>query len=114
MALRIAARVKGGTRAITVQKNIAFNVDWAYNVHLWDTAAVGRNGPGSSVALVAQHQMSAAIADAPPAGSAAALCTSARQRRRVEGVGREAPGAPAGCAVGGEPGGVERVVGNRA
>lgn len=65
MALRIAARVKGGTRAITVQKNIAFNVDWAYNVHLWDTAAVGRNGPGSSVALVAQHQMSAAIADAP-------------------------------------------------
>lgn len=60
VALRLADSPKGGTRGITVQKNIFGFADWVYNVHLWDTAEPGREG-GRSVAHLASHDMSAAL-----------------------------------------------------
>lgn len=76
VALRLAPSTNGqGTRGITVQKNIAYNVDWTYNVHTWDTSRPGRAGHiGSSIDLVAQFQMHEAIPDARTPANPRRLC----------------------------------------
>lgn len=59
VGLRLARSKDGASvRGITVQKNVAFGVDWIYNVHLWDTSRPGREGTvGSSIALLAQFDL---------------------------------------------------------
>jgi hypothetical protein len=76
VALRLARSTDGSSvRGITVQKNIAFGLDWIYNVHLWDTSRPRRDGTlGSSLALLAQFDMHEVIPARTDRDQARRLC----------------------------------------
>lgn len=79
VVLRIAASPGGGTRGISVQKNIIYNVNWKYNVHLFDTAnpdlAAGRD-----FAQLGAVDFAAVVSEANRAGQPLRLCAKATGR----------------------------------
>jgi hypothetical protein len=119
VALRVAASEDGrGTRWITVQKNVVYGLHWTYNVHLWDSSREGRNGPGTSVALIAQYELHEAITDAWLPSQPRRLCARVAGERlelKVWGASRPEPAwddpihsrevdLPAGWMFAGQPG----------
>lgn len=78
VALRLAPSAGGGVRGISVQKNIAFNATWIYNVHLFDTANPELRA-GRDFNLQAGFDLGPVVSEARRAGQPLRLCA------RVEG-----------------------------